>query len=58
MSYKIIDLPSLGRPFNATDIIEVSADGTGSYKANIGNFTLGGENYICLLYTSDAADEC
>jgi hypothetical protein len=46
MSYKIIDLPSLGRPFNATDIIEVSADGTGSYKANIGNFTLGGENYI------------
>lgn len=46
MSYKIIDLPALGRPFNATDIIEVSADGTGSYKANIGNFTLGGENYI------------
>jgi hypothetical protein len=46
MSYKIIDLPSLGRPFNATDIIEVSANGTGSYKANIGNFTLGGENYI------------
>jgi len=46
MSYKIIDLPALGRPFNATDIIEVSANGTGSYKANIGNFTLGGENYI------------
>jgi hypothetical protein len=46
MSYKIIDLPALGRSFNATDIIEVSADGTGSYKANIGNFTLGGENYI------------
>lgn len=46
MSYKIIDLPALGRQFNATDIIEVSADGTGSYKANIGNFTLGGENYI------------
>ena len=46
MSYKIIDLPALGRPFNATDIIEVSADGTGSYKANIGNFTLGGENYL------------
>ena len=46
MSYKIIDLPALGRPFNATDIIEVSADGTGSFKANIGNFTLGGENYI------------
>jgi hypothetical protein len=46
MSYKIIDLPALGRTFNATDIIEVSADGTGSYKANIGNFTLGGENYI------------
>lgn len=46
MSYKIIDLPNLVRPFNATDIIEVSADGTGSYKANIGNFTLGGENYI------------
>jgi hypothetical protein len=46
MSYKIIDLPGLGRPFNATDIIEVSANGTGSYKASIGNFTLGGENYI------------
>ena len=46
MSYKIIDLPALGRPFNATDIIEVSANGTGSYKANIGNFTLGGPNYI------------
>jgi len=46
MSYKIIDLPALGRPFNATDIIEVSANGTGSYKANIGNFTLGGTNYI------------
>ena len=46
MSYKIIDLPALGRQFNATDIIEVSADGTGSYKANIGDFTLGGENYI------------
>lgn len=46
MSYKIIDLPALGRPFNATDIIEVSDDGTGSYKANIGNFTLGGTNYI------------
>jgi hypothetical protein len=46
MSYKIIDLPVLGRTFNATDIIEVSADGTGSYKANIGDFTLGGENYI------------
>lgn len=46
MSYKIIDLPALGRQFNATDIIEVSANGTGSYKANIGNFTLGGENYI------------
>lgn len=46
MSYKIIDLPALGRPFNATDIIEVSANGTGSYKGNIGNFTLGGENYI------------
>lgn len=46
MSYKIIDLPALGRQFNATDIIEVSANGTGSYKANIGNFTLGGTNYI------------
>lgn len=46
MSYKIIDLPALGRQFNATDIIEVSANGTGSYKANIGDFTLGGENYI------------
>ena len=46
MSYKIIDLPALGRPFNATDIIEVSENGTGSYKANIGDFTLGGENYI------------
>jgi hypothetical protein len=46
MSYKIIDLPALGRPFNTTDIIEVSANGTGSYKANIGNFTLGGTNYI------------
>ena len=46
MSYKIIDLPALGRPFNATDIIEVSANGTGSFKANIGDFTLGGENYI------------
>lgn len=37
---KIVDLPDLGRPFNATDIIEVSDDGNGSYKANIGNFTL------------------
>ena len=46
MSYKIIDLPALGRQFNSTDIIEVSANGTGSYKANIGNFTLGGTNYI------------
>lgn len=46
MSYKIIDLPSLGRQFNATDIIEVSADGSGSYKANIGNFILGGTNYV------------
>ena len=49
MSYKIIDLPALGRTFNATDIIEVSADGTGSYKANIGNFTLGGNVGIHAL---------
>jgi len=46
MSYKIIDLPDLGRAFNATDIMEVSANGLGSYKVNIGEFTLGGENYI------------
>lgn len=46
MSYKIIDLPDLGRVFNATDIMEVSANGLGSYKVNIGDFTLGGENYI------------
>lgn len=46
MPYKIIELTALGRPFNPTDIIEVSAAGTGSYKANIGNFTLGGTNYI------------
>lgn len=46
MSYKIIDLPDLGRVFNATDIMEVSANGAGSYRVNIGNFTLGGENYI------------
>ncbi len=46
MAYKINDLTALGRQFNATDIIEVSANGTGSYKANIGNFTLGGTNYI------------
>lgn len=46
MSYKIIDLPELGRSFNAADIIEVSADGTGSYKSYIGDFTLCGNNYI------------
>lgn len=46
MPYKIKDLNPLGRQFNSTDIIEVSAAGTGSYKANIGNFTLGGTNYI------------
>jgi len=56
MSYKIIDLPALGRPFNATDIIEVSANGTGSYKANIGNFTLGGENYI-FVNSNGTAEE-
>lgn len=55
MSYKIIDLPALGRQFNATDIIEVSADGTGSYKANIGNFTLGGTNYIFVNANGTAA---
>ena len=46
MAYKINDLAGLGRQFNATDIIEVSANGAGSYKVNIGDFTLGGNNYI------------
>lgn len=55
MSYKIIDLPALGRQFNTTDIIEVSANGTGSYKANIGNFTLGGTNYIFVNANGTAA---
>ena len=43
--------------FNAATAIRIGENGTDTFNAGSVNFNAGGHVHICLLYTSDAADE-